>query len=144
MLNIVSVQEAILNHLKTSLPQEVREQAIEDNQTVAKVNGKVVPYVSLQFGALNRRSRGQTFVGVRTFDYDLVIQVQVIAATPEIARRILHGAVSDALIGFSSEWTGEMSPDRIGGVFPIVTSNGATEAYQYASGFRITVQMADV
>lgn len=144
MLNLVQVQDQIIAHLKNSVPQEVKEQAIEDNQTVKKVNGEVVPYIALQFGTLNPKSRGKTFVGVRTFDYDVSIQVQVIAANPTLARKIMFDNVYNALVGFKLPWTGEIEPDRVGGVFPIVTSNAATEAYQYASGFRMTLQMNDV
>lgn len=144
MLNIVQVQDGILNHLRAQVPQRVVEQAVEDNQTVQKVNGKVVPYVAIQFGSLSPRQRGRTFAGVRTFDHDLSIQVQVIAATQTIARKIMYDNVYNAIVGLSLPWTGEVYPDRIGGVFPIVTSNGATEAYQYASGFRVTLQLNEV
>lgn len=143
-LNIVQVQDQVFEALDNAIPQKLVEQAIEDNQTVEKVNGQVVPYVSIQFGTLSPRARGKTFVGVRTFDYDLSIQVQVIAANPTLARKILFDNVYNALVGLKLPWIGEIEPDRIGGVFPIVTSNGATEAYQYASGFRVTLQMNDV
>lgn len=143
-LNIVSTQEAILDKLRTSLPQEVFEQGVPDADTVRKVNGQIIPYVTCQFGSLSPRARGQTLVGVRTFDHELTIQAQVVAASPEIARRIMFDNVYDVLVGLSLPWMGEIRADRIGGVFPITTSNGATEAYQQASGFRATLQMNDV
>lgn len=144
MLNIVQVQDGILSHLRASIPQKVFEQGIPDAHTVRKVNGKVEPYVAIQFGALMPQSRGRTFVGVRTFDHELVAQVQVVAADPTIARRIMFNNIYNAMVGLSLPWTGEVMPDRIGGVFPIVTSTGATEAYQYASGFRVTLQLSDL
>lgn len=144
MLNIVQVQDGILSHLRSGIPQEVYEQGITDAQTVKKVNGVLVPYVAIQFGSLSPRSRGRGFTGVRTFDHDLSMQVQVVAADPTIARKIMYENVYDAMVGLSLPWTGEVYPDRIGGVFPIVTSNGSTEAYQYASGFVVTLQMIDV
>lgn len=144
MLNIVQVQDGILSHLRTKVPQQVYEQGITDAQTVRKVNGKVVPYVAIQFGSLSPRASGRGFTGVRTFDHDLSMQVQVVAADPTIARKIMYDNVYGAMVGLSLPWTGEVYPDRIGGVFPVVTSNGATEAYQYASGFRVTLQMIDV
>lgn len=144
MLNITQAQDGILNHLRSKIPQQVYEQGITDAQTVRKVNGKVVPYVALQFGALSPRERGRGFTGARTFDHDLTIQVQAVAADPTIARKIMFESVYDAMVGLSLPWTGEVNPDRMGGVFPIVTSNGATEAYQYASGFRVTLQMIDI
>lgn len=144
MLNIVQVQDGILSHLRSEIPQEVYEQGVTDAQTVRKTNGKIVPYVAIQFGSLSPRERGRGFTGVRTFDHDLSMQVQVVAADPTIARKIMYENVYDAMVGLSLPWTGEVYPDRIGGVFPIVTSNGATEAYQYASGFVVTLQMIDV
>lgn len=144
MLNIVQVQDCILSHLRSEIPQEVYEQGITDAQTVRKTNGKIVPYVAIQFGSLSPRERGRGFTGVRTFDHDLSMQVQVVAADPTIARKIMYENVYDAMVGLSLPWTGEVYPGRIGGVFPIVTSNGATEAYQYASGFVVTLQMIDV
>jgi hypothetical protein len=104
----------------------------------------VVPYVAIQFGSLSPRARGRGFTGVRTFDHDLSMQVQVVAADPTIARKIMYDNVYDAMVGLSLPWTGEVYPDRIGGVFPITTSSGSTEAYQYASGFQVTLQMIDV
>lgn len=144
MLNIVTLQGQIIDHLRNSIPQDVYEQGIPDADTVKKIDGTVVPYVAIQFGSLAPRARGRTFVGVRTFDYDLAIQVQVVAAVPEIARTIMYGNVYDAMVGLKFPWIGQIEPDRIGGLFPIATSNGATEAYQVASGFRVTLQMADV
>lgn len=144
MLNIVQVQDGILNHLRAQVTPQVHEQGVTDAQTVKKVNGVLVPYIAIQFGSLSPRQRGRGFTGVRTFDHDLSMQVQVVASNPTIARKIMFEDVYDAMVGLSLPWTGEVYPDRIGGVFPIVTSNGATEAYQYASGFVVTLQMIDV
>lgn len=144
MLNIAQIQDAILGHLRDQVPQQVYEQGIPDAQTVRKVNGKIVPYVAIQFGALAPHQRGTTFAGVRTFDHVLSAQVQVVAADPTVARKIMFDKVYDALVGLQIPWTAEVTPDRIGGVFPITTSTGATEAYQYASGFVVTIQLADV
>lgn len=143
-LNLSDVQDQIILHLRESISQDVFEQGVPDAQTVRKVNGKILPYVTVQFGSLNPRYSGKTFVGVRTFDYDLAVRVQVVAADAAVARRIMFDNVYDAMVGLKFDWTGEVEPDRIGGVFPITTSSGATEAYQQASGFRVTLQLADV
>lgn len=143
-LNISQVQDQIFSHLESEVPQTLYEQGVTDAETVKKVDGLVVPYVAIQFGALSPRARGRTFVGVRTFDYDLSIQIQVVAPRPDMARRIMYETVYDAMVGLKFPWIGEIEPDRIGGVFPITSSNGATEAYQQASGFRVTLQMNDV
>jgi hypothetical protein len=143
-LNVVDVQDLIIGFLETALPYEVVEQGVPDASTVKKVNGKVVPYIATDAGTLSPRARGRTFVGARTYDYDLVIRVQVVAGTSRLARQIFYGAVLDALTGAEFPWTGQFIPSRVGGIFPIISSNGATEAYQYASSFSATIQMADV
>lgn len=144
MLNLVAVQDQIFAHLDSSIPQDLFEQAIPDADTVRKVSGKIVPYVAVQFAGLSERGTGATFDGVRTFDYDLSIQVQVVASKPEIARKILFGNVYDAMIGLKFDWIGEIRPTSLGGIFPITASNGATEAYQAASGFVATLQLSDL
>lgn len=144
MLNIVEVQDSIIETLRDELNFPVYEQGVEDAMTVKKVAGRVEPYVAIQFGSMTPRARGRTFVGVRTFDYELAMQVQVVAASGELARKIMYGNVYDVMIGLRFRWLSQIEPDRIGGLFPITTSNGATEAYQAASGFRATLQLSDV
>lgn len=141
MLNLSEIQDQLFDEFEARCPFPVYEQGIPDADTVKKVNGVIEPYVTLQFGSTTPRSDGQTFVGARTFDYDLVIQVQVVAGTPRQARRIMSHNVYDALVGMSLDWTAEVKPGRYGGMFPLTTSNAATEAYQYASGFIVTIQM---
>lgn len=144
MLNIVEVQDQIFTSLETAIPQKLYEQGIPDADTIRKVGGKVVPYVALQFGTLADTRSGRSFSGARTFDYELPVQVQVVAADPSVARKIMFSNVYSAIVGLQVKWISEVVPDRIGGVFPITTSSGATEAYQYASGFKCTLQLSDV
>lgn len=143
MLNLVNIQDAILTSLENSLATPVFEQAIPDASPVRKVSGEILPYVALQFGDLQDRISGLGFTGVRANDYELPIYIQVVAANPEIARKIASGTVLDAMLGLSLPGTGEVRKRPGGGMWPIVNSNGATEAYLVPSSWAVTVQLQE-
>lgn len=141
MFNLVEIQDAILDQLADNSPYPVREQAIPDADTLEKVGGKVEPYIALQFGDLQDRVSGRGFTGVRGNDYELPIYIQVVAADVSKARKIRDGFVLDTMLGFSQAWTGEVRKRTGGGMWPIASSNGATEAYMYPSSWAVTVQL---
>lgn len=142
-LNLVEVQDQILEALESAVPYPVVEQGIPDSYTVRKVDGKILPYIALQFGDLQRRQDGQTFIGVRTFDYELPMYVQVCSANARQARQIASGVVLEALLGLRFPWTGEVRKRPGGGMFQITQSNGATEAYLFPSSWAVTIQLID-
>lgn len=143
-LNIVDIQDEIFDFLESAVsPYPLEEQGVPDADTVRKEGGKILPYIALQFGDLQRRANGETFAGVRTFDYELPIYVQVCAANPRDVRRIANGVVLDKLLGFSSQWTGEVRKRPGGAMWPITNSTGATEAYVFPTSYALTVQMND-
>lgn len=142
-LNLVEVQDEIFSTFDAAIPQPLVEQGVPDADTVRKVDGKIEPYVALQFGDLQFIASGQGFTGVRTNTYDLPIYVQVCAADAAIARKIASGNVLDALLGLKFSWTGELRKRPGGGMWPVVNSNGATEAYLFPSSWAIRVQLAD-
>lgn len=141
MLNLVGIQDQVFEALDNAIPQPLYEQGIPDADTIKKVNGKVQPYVALQFGDLQDRLRGKGFVGVRNDDYELPIYIQVVAADPDKARKIASGPVLDAMLGLSFDWTGEVRKRSGGGMWPVTNSNGATEAYLFPSSWALTVQL---
>jgi len=141
MLNLVEVQDEILARLDALLPIPLHEQAIPDSQTVVKSKGKIEPYAALQFGDLQDRVEGRGFGGVRSNDYELPIYIQVVSADTTKARKLASGVVLDALLGFSQSWTGEVRKKAGGSMWPIVNSNGATEAYLFPSSWAVTVQL---
>lgn len=144
MLNLVEVQDKIFDQLASKLTIPLHEQAIPDAETVRKVGGKIEPYAAIQFGDIQDRVSGRGFTGVRHNDYELPIYVQVVAADPTRARKLASGQVLDALLGFMQSWTGEVRKRPGGGMWPLVNSNGATEAYLVPSSWAITVQLAEV
>lgn len=144
MLNIVEVQDRILQSLRDSIPQRVEEQAILNEDTVLRDSvGKIRSYVAVSFGDIQFRSGGQTFAGSRYDDYDLPVYIQVVASTQDDARKIAYDNVLSALMGEKFKWTGQIRKRPGGALWPLIASNGATEAYLAPVSFGVTVQMAD-
>ena len=136
------IEEAILAHLRASLPQNVYEQAIPDSKTVIRnAAGDVDPYVAIQFGDL-QQGRAYSFTGPRGDDYILPIYTQAIAGDPRIARRVAN-KIRDVMLGEDFPWTGNIRKRAGGGMFPIVSSNAATEAYVFPASFGLTIQYAN-
>lgn len=144
MLNLVDIQDAILELFKESIATPVFEQAVPDADTIRKSSGVIVPYIALQFGDLQDRISGRGFTGVRANDYELPIYIQVVAADPRIARKIASDSVLDVMLGMSLPGTGEVRKRPGGGMWPIVNSNGATEAYLVPSSWAVTIQLQEL
>lgn len=141
--NLIEIQDAIFEHLNANIPQDLVEQGVPDADTVRKVDGKVLPYVAMRFGDLQRMNGGRTFVGVRTFDYELPIYLEAVAADASVARKIASGPILTTLLGLKLPYTGEVRKRPGGGQFAITNSNGATEAYMFPSSWAVTVQLID-
>lgn len=143
-LNIVDVQEVILAHFRDNTPWYSAEQAIPDIHNLRRgSNGSITPYIAIQFGDLQRRGGGDTLVGVRTYDYELPIYVQAVASTPKVAREVAYRNVIDTMLGFKTDYTGEIRKRPGGAMWPITESSGATEAYLFPVSFAVTVQLMD-
>jgi len=140
-LNLDEVQDAFLSALETAIPQKVVEQAIPDIDTVERYpDGSVKVYVALQFGDL---MEGQTHsaAGPIGDDYIVPVYVQAVAPSAEIARKVANRVVS-AVLGESFQWSGSVRKRLGGGLWPIVGSNGATEAYLAPASFSVPMQLA--
>lgn len=135
-------QEEILEFLRTTLaPQKVVEQSVPDSQTVIRNEvGQITPYVAIQFGDL-QLGRTQSFAGPIGADYILPVYTQAVAHRADYARR-LSNRVRKAMIGANFSWTGSVAKRPGGGMFPIVSSNAATEAYQFPASFGVLIQYA--
>jgi|SRR5690625_4601461 len=142
MLNVRSIQQDILNHLRGSIPQEVYEIGVPDADTLKRdSSGKVPYYVAVQFGGPQSKARGRTFAGVTHDDYDLPVYVQVIGPSPETTSNIAFQSVLTALMGYSTDWTSQVGHRFGGSVQPVAQSNSATEAYMVPLSFGVTFQM---
>lgn len=140
--SIEDVQEAILADLKAAFEpvHNVVEQAIPNTWTVKRQEGtnKIVPYVALQFGDTNE-SGAKSMIGPEGDDYAIPIYIQTVAGTPSVARRLANKVIR-VMLGNDYPWSGHVSKRPGGGMWPIVSSNGATEAYQFPASFSVPVQ----
>mgnify|MGYP003558737813 FL=1 len=144
MLNVVELQDNLIAWIDSQLSIKLYEEGVPDARTLKKVKGQVEPYAAIQPGMPQRRGGGTGFAGVRYNDYTFPFQIQVIAANPTQARKIACGELFNAALGFSQDWTGEMEQRPGGQMFSITTSNGATEAYQYATSWGFTGQLTEI
>lgn len=139
-----SVQEDILAYLDATLAQPVTEQAIPDSSTVIvdKVSKMINPYVAVQFGDL-QQGYTHNMAGPIGDDYYLPVYTQAIGSTPKIARQVAN-RVRLAMIGMSFNWTGSIRKRPGGGMFPLISSNGATQAYMMPASFSVLIQYAEI
>lgn len=142
MLNLTDIQQDIASLLET-LPVVVEEQAIPDIATVKRnAAGAIVPYIAYQFGDLQQGYRFN-MASVRGDDYIMPIYTQAVGPTPKIAREGAN-AIIGLLLGATFDWTGNIRKRPGGGMFPIVSTNGATEAYMFPASFGLLIQLAEV
>lgn len=137
------VQEAILAYLDETLAQQVIEQTIPNSKTVLRNEaGDLDPYFAVQFGDLQEGAT-HNLGGVTGDDYIIPVYAQAIAPQPRIARRMAN-RMRLAMLGMSFEWTGSIRKRPGGGMFPITSSNGATEAYVSPASFGVPLQYMDL
>lgn len=141
-LNLDEIQDAFLELLTDALPERVVEQAIPDADTVARTpsGGLMETYVAVQFGDLMEGAT-HSAAGPIGDDYILPVYTQVVAANATVARKVANRVIS-AVLSESFEWSGSIRKRLGGGLWPIVGSNGATEAYLAPASFSVPVQLA--
>lgn len=139
MSNETQIQGDIIAHLESSFAQPLVEQAVPDSKTVLRNStGDVDPYIAYSFGD-TQQGRAYSMAGPRWDDYELPIYTQVIAPDAGIARR-LGNKLRDVLLGEDFPWTGSIRKRPGGGMFPLVASTGATEAYIMPASFGVLIQ----
>lgn len=142
MFSVELAQEELIAYLETSFIQPVVEQAIPDSKTVKRnTSGAVIPYIAFQFSDLSQ-GRTTSMVGPRGDDYNLVVNAQAVADTPKTARRMAN-KLNDVMLGFSPDWSGEVRKRAGGGMFPMIASNSATEAYMFPCSFSVAVEISN-
>lgn len=142
MFSLEEAQEAVLQYINSEFAESVYEQSISDDLLVERdARGKLKAYIAVDFGD-TAESGARTFAGPMTYDYNLPIRCRVVADKPSTARRISNKLVR-VMLGYSTDWSGGVTKSRAAGLFPITTSNMATEAYQMAVGFNLTLQLQE-
>lgn len=144
-LNLTSVKDEVRKYLKDSFSgQGPYEQAIPDASTLPRnAQGGIDPYLSFRFGDLQRTyGGGRGLIGVRADDYELPIYFEAVAGNSTDASK-LADLVVEAFLGKEFTNTGEARKRPGGGMFPVVSTNGATEAYMFPASFAITIQLME-
>lgn len=133
------VQEDIFKLLDDAFVQPVIEQTVEDTvQLPRNVTGDIEPIISVQFGVL-QNGRLQSFSGSRGHDYILPVYVQVVAHTPALARK-LGNKVIDTMLGYDTDWTGQVTMRPGGSLYPIAGSDNTVAATVFPLSFGVPIQ----
>lgn len=141
--SIEQTQEQFLLDLAADVRMKVIEQGIPDTFTVARNDkGQIDPYVAVQFGDLQQGYRF-SMAGPEGDDYYLPVYMQVVAPLPKIARQGANRVLSACLGKSNFPWGGSMRKKPGGNMYPIVTTDGATEAYQFPSSWHLLVQFSE-
>lgn len=140
MYSIEDIQDAILDLLTAEMaPWKVVEQAVPNTKTVKRdEKGQIVPYVAIQFGDLAEGSTHNMATPLGD-DYRIPFYVQAVAPVPDRARKIANKVIR-VVLAKDFPWSGSVRKRPGGGMWPIVSSDGATEAYQFPASFSVPVQ----
>lgn len=139
MLSIEETQDAILATLTAEFVQPIVEQAVPNTQTVKRDKaGKIQPYVAVQFGDL-QEGNVHSAAGPEGDDYRIPIYIQAIAGSAKVARQLANKTIR-TLLARDFPWSGSIRKRPGGGMWPIVQSDGATEAYMFPASFSLLVQ----
>lgn len=142
MFTIDKVQADILAYLKTQFVQPVIDQGYVDYLTVKRnPQGKIEPYIAVDFG--DEQSEGsRSMVGAWGDDYIMPLYIRVVAPKPETARE-LKNKLTRVFLGKTFAWSGQIRKRPGGGMWPVINSNNATEAYICPASFGVLVQMSN-
>lgn len=137
------VSEFILDLLRENLAQPVYEVAIPDPDTVERNESQSIePYVAVQFGDLQQIG-SRNMQSTVNDDYRLPIYIQSVGPTAAIARRIAT-RVNRVMLGTMVPYGGEIRKRAGGGMFPLIASSGAIEAFQMPASFAAPIQLLEV
>lgn len=113
-LDLTTPQESIKGYLGTTFPNHaIVEDALYDDEYLIRVNGVIVPYITLRWGAIRPRPAGRSVAGPRWDDYYATVDVGVVAATGKDARTHLN-VVRDRLVGFKPLGAEKLHPSAFG------------------------------
>ena len=131
-----------MDKLRTEMPQPVYETAVPDATTVKRDElGRIKHYVAVQFGDLLQIGT-RNMASVVNDDYRLPIYIQSIGPTATDARRVAN-RVNRVLLGLSTPYGGQIRKRVGGGMFMLVSAQGA-EAYQMPASFAAPLGIIDL
>jgi len=128
-LDLSIPQNAITAFVKEEFPNYVvYENSVLDDQFILKIGNKVKPYIVLGYGGMYPSFQGGSFAGARYDEYTSTVDVTVVAANSEHARRGMN-IVVDRLIGFKPTGSSPMSLQGGSASFGIPDNNGSPHIY---------------
>lgn len=96
-------QESIKSYLQTTFPNhQTITGATYDDESLVRVNGTLLPYITLRFGTLLPRLNDRSMGGYRQDGYFSTCDVGVVAPNDDDMRALL-AVVTDRLINFQPE-----------------------------------------
>lgn len=135
-------QQAIIDYIRSGMPQEIYEVAIPEPETIIRTpGGNVEPYIAFQFGDLSD-GYSETFGGARTNDFWLPIYFQTVASEAEVCRKISNRLVHK-MLGYQAPYGGETRKRMGGKMLPIGNSDGTVMAYISPASFGVKIQLFD-
>lgn len=136
------IQDAILAYLDSVTPATVEEHAIPDLEVVPRTpDGKIIPYVAVQFGDLMPVVGGEGFTSPLYDDYEMPIYMQGVTSSPRETRRLGNFLVG-SFLGQQFPFSGSVRKRIAGAQFPMEGTNGAVEAYISPLSFVLLIQLA--
>lgn len=133
------VQDELMGLIRDNFVQRIVEAALPDEETLLRDDrGRFDPYIAVQFGDLYQ-------VGSKNMatssGHNYVMPFFIGVTTPDaIATRRLMNKMNTVLLGFSSEYGGEVYKRPSGQTYIIPAQQGAIEAYVAPVSFAIPVE----
>lgn len=141
MFTLEAIQEDILDFIRSSTPWTVDETGVPDIDRVPKVNGKIVPYVVVQFGDIAPNGR-RAMSGAFDDDYRLPVYITVIGPTAGVTRNVYNRIIL-SFLGKTFDWAGQIRKTGGGGSYSTRSSTTGTEAYAFPAAFTLGIQLAE-
>lgn len=127
---------------KSISPLKWYQQGIPDGEkAIRREDGKIVPYYAYQFGDVQQEGT-RSFSGPMGDDYIQPIYVQCVAPSAGEAQEMAN-LVTMRAIGATFSYGGSLRKRPGGALWPIIASNGATEAYESAISFGLLLQLIE-
>lgn len=136
------VQDELLKHLRSSIPQRVDEGAIPDGEYFTRNEyGDGEPYVVVQFGDIQFQGT-RNMATAQAHDYSLPVYCGIVAPQATAVRRIMN-LVNVSMLGFSCDYSGQVEKRAGGMMFILPAQHGFAELFVAPASFGIAVQVSE-
>jgi hypothetical protein len=143
-LNIITTQDSISAHVRATFSgYQVYDDVVLDDEFISKRGNNVKPYIVLTYGGLRNSGNLGSFAGVRHDEYYSVVDVSVIASTPNQARRSMN-VIQDSLIGWKPTDSTPMKLESGMTILGIPNSTGSIVSYLASFRLRYALNTTDI